>query len=74
MHLSDLKTDQTAIIVRVVGHGSFKKRIMEMGFVKGKSVSVVLNAPLKDPIVYKVMDYEISLRRSEARMVVGGEG
>ncbi len=69
MHLSDLKTDQTAIIVRVVGHGSFKKRIMEMGFVKGKSVSVVLNAPLKDPIVYKVMDYEISLRRSEARMI-----
>ena len=43
---------------------------MEMGFVRGKKVEVVLNAPLRDPIVYKIMDYEVSLRRSEAHMVV----
>lgn len=69
MRLSDLQTKQTATIVRVIGHGSFRKRIMEMGFVKGKKVSVVLNAPLKDPIIYKIMNYEVSLRISEARMI-----
>ena len=69
MRLSDLKPGQTAIILKVLGHGAFRKRVMEMGFVRGKSVSVLLDAPLKDPIKYKIMDYEISLRRSEASMI-----
>ena len=43
---------------------------MEMGFVRGQRVEVILNAPLKDPIEYKIMGYDISLRRSEADMVV----
>ena len=66
MRLSDLKTGQSATILKVLGHGGFRRRIMEMGFVRGKKVEVVLNAPLRDPIVYKIMDYEVSLRRSEA--------
>lgn len=70
MLLSELKTGQSAIILKVQGHGGFRRRIMEMGFVRGKRVDVLLNAPLQDPIKYKVMDYEISLRRSEAAMVV----
>ena len=70
MRLSDLKTGQSATILKVLGHGGFRRRIMEMGFVRGKKVEVVLNAPLRDPIVYKIMDYEVSLRRSEAHMVV----
>lgn len=69
MRLSDLETGQTAIILKVLGHGAFRKRIMEMGFVRGKSVSVVLDAPLKDPVKYKIMDYEVSLRLSEAAMI-----
>ena len=40
-----------------------------MGFVKGKTVEVLLNAPLKDPVKYKVMGYEISLRQQEAEMI-----
>ncbi|WP_295990850.1 ferrous iron transport protein B [uncultured Alistipes sp.] len=70
MRLSELKTGDSATIIKVTGHGGFRRRIMEMGFVRGQRVTVVLNAPLKDPIEYNVMGYEISLRRSEADMVV----
>ena len=52
-----------------MGHGGFRKRIVEMGFVKGKTVEVLLNAPLKDPVKYKIMGYEISLRHQEADMI-----
>ena len=69
MKLSDLKTGQQGIIVKVHGHGAFRKRIIEMGFVKGKTVDVLLNAPLHDPVKYKVMGYEVSLRRQEAEMI-----
>ncbi len=70
MRLSELKTGEVATIVKVLGHGGFRRRIMEMGFVRGQQVEVLLNAPLKDPIEYKIMGYDISLRRSEADMVV----
>ena len=66
MKLSDLKTGERGIIVKVHGHGSFRKRITEMGFIKGKEVRVVLNAPLRDPIEYEIIGYKISLRRDEA--------
>ena len=69
MKLSELKTGEKGIIVRVMGHGGFRKRIVEMGFIKGKSVEVLLNAPLHDPVKYKIMDYEVSLRRAEAELV-----
>lgn len=69
MRLSELTTGQKGVIVKVLGHGGFRKRIVEMGFIKGKTVEVLLNAPLKDPIKYKVMGYEISLRRQEAEMI-----
>ena len=69
MKLSELKTGEKASIVKVLGHGGFRKRIIEMGFVKGKIVQAVLNAPLNDPIKYHVMGYEVSLRRSEAELI-----
>lgn len=69
MNLSELHTSQEAVIVKIKGHGAFRKRIIEMGFVRGKMVKVVKNAPLKDPIEYKIMDYMVSLRRSEAALV-----
>ncbi len=69
MRLSDLNTGEKGYITKVLGHGAFRKRILEMGFVKGKQVDVILNAPLKDPIKYKVMDSEISLRRNEADLI-----
>lgn len=69
MRLSELKTGERGVIVKVYGHGGFRKRIVEMGFVRGKTVEVVLNAPLKDPIEYKIIGYKISLRREEADLV-----
>ncbi len=69
MKLSQLHTGETGIVVKVLGHGAFRKRLIEMGFVKGHGVSVVLHAPLRDPIKYTIMGYEVSLRRSEADLV-----
>ena len=70
MRLSELKTGESAIVLKVLGHGGFRRRIVEMGFVRGVKISVVQNAPLKDPIEYNILGYNISLRRSEAKMVV----
>lgn len=69
MKLSELKTGEKGVIVKVLGHGGFRKRIVEMGFIKGKIVEVLLNAPLQDPVKYKVMGYEVSLRHDEAEMI-----
>ena len=69
MRLSELRTGEKGVIVKVLGHGGFRKRIVEMGFVEGKTVEVLLNAPLRDPVKYKIMGYEISLRHQEAEMI-----
>ena len=69
MKLSELKTGESGVIVKVLGHGGFRKRIIEMGFVRGKTVEVLLNAPLQDPVKYKLMGYEVSLRHDEAAMI-----
>lgn len=69
MKLSELHTGERGVIVKVSGHGGFRKRIVEMGFIKGKTVRVILNAPLRDPIEYELMGYKITLRREEARLV-----
>lgn len=69
MKLSELKNGETAVIVRVSGHGGFRKRIMEMGFVRGQKVTSVINAPMNDPIKYSIMGYDVSLRRREAELI-----
>ena len=69
MRLSELKTGDDAFIVKVKGHGGFRKRIVEMGFIKGQRVDVLQSAPLQDPVKYKVMGYEVSLRRQEAEQI-----
>ena len=69
MKLSELKTGESGVIVKVLGHGGFRKRIIEMGFIKGQTIEVLLNAPLQDPVKYKLMGYEVSLRHDEADMI-----
>ncbi len=69
LRLSDIPTGEACVIVKVHGHGSFRNRIVEMGFVKGEKVTVIKNAPLRDPIEYKIMDGHLSLRRSEAELI-----
>ena len=69
MKLSELKTGERGVIVKVSGHGGFRKRIIEMGFIKGQPIDVLLNAPLQDPVKYKLMGYEVSLRHDEAELI-----
>lgn len=69
MRLSELQTGQECVVVKILGHGAFRKRVIEMGFVRGRVVKVLLHAPLRDPIKYEVMGYDISLRRSEADLI-----
>ena len=69
MLLTELKPGEKAFIIRVKGRGSFRKRILEMGFVKGKVVEYLQQAPLNDPIAFKILDSEVSLRKSEASLI-----
>ena len=69
MKLSELKSGESAVILKVLGHGAFRKRVIEMGFVKGREITAILSAPLKDPVKYRLMGYEVSLRRTEAEMI-----
>ena len=69
MLLSDLQTGERGVVVRVAGHGAFRKRIIEMGFINGATVESVQNAPLNDPIKYRIMNFEVSLRRSDATKI-----
>ncbi len=69
MRLSELRTGEKGVIVKVMGRGAFRKRIIEMGFIKGKEVDVIQNAPLRDPIHYRVMGYDVSLRRNDAALI-----
>ncbi|MDE6548398.1 MAG: ferrous iron transport protein B [Muribaculaceae bacterium] len=69
MRLVDLQPGETGVITKILGHGAFRKRVMEMGFVRGREVTCMLNAPLQDPVKYALMDYEVSLRRNEASMI-----
>jgi ferrous iron transport protein B len=67
--LQDLQQGESGVIVKIRGRGAFRKRITEMGFVKGKEVTVVKAAPLQDPVEYKIMGYNVSLRLSESRLI-----
>jgi len=67
--LAELPEGESGLIVKIRGRGAFRKRITEMGFVRGKEVTVVKAAPLQDPIEYKIMGYHVSLRKSEAMLI-----
>lgn len=69
MKLSELKPGETGVITKILGHGAFRKRVMEMGFVRGREITTILNAPLQDPVKYSLMGYEVSLRRAEANLI-----
>ena len=69
MRLSELKTGEKGVVVKVLGHGGFRKRIVEMGFIKGKIVEVLLNSPFIDPVKYCIFGFEIFLRSEEGALI-----
>ncbi len=69
MNLSELKDGDAAIITNINNTGEYSKRLTEMGFIRGRRIVVVKNAPMGDPIEYELMGYSVSLRRKEAQMI-----
>ncbi len=69
MTLAELQTGQKAMITKVKGRGVFRRRIMDMGFIHGKVVTVIKSAPLRDPIEYEILGYNVSLRHAEAELI-----
>ncbi|QIA08982.1 ferrous iron transport protein B [Draconibacterium halophilum] len=69
MKLSEARNNEPVVITKVLGHGSFRKRITEMGFIRGNEVRAIKNAPFKGPSEYKILNYNITLRKSEAEQI-----
>lgn len=69
MDLSELKEGQTATVVRVGGDGPFRRRLLEMGFLRGTEVYIEKYAPLRDPIELILKGYHVSLRVNEAARI-----
>lgn len=69
MTLAELQTGQKGVITKVKGRGVFRRRIMDMGFIHGKEVTVIKSAPLQDPVEFLIIGYNVSLRRAEAELI-----
>ena len=69
MTLDELKTGESAIISKIRGYGAFRKRVTEMGFIRGRRIDAVQAAPTHDPVRYTIMGYEVLLRRAEAKYI-----
>ena len=67
--LKEAKIGETVKVLRVVGRGPLKRRIMDMGIIKGTEIFVRKVAPLGDPIEVTVRGYELSLRRNDIEMI-----
>lgn len=68
--LSDLETGEKAVIIKVVGAGATRRRMLDMGLVRGAEITVIRRAPLGDPIEFRLKGYNLSLRREEAKNVL----
>ncbi|CAK7077559.1 ferrous iron transport protein A [Tissierella carlieri] len=67
--LNQIACGETVTVLKLHGEGSIKRRIMDMGLTKGTQVMVRKVAPLGDPIELNVRGYELSIRKSDAKMV-----
>jgi Fe2+ transport system protein FeoA len=68
--LSEYRPGQKGRVLQVCGNSDFRRRLMEMGFVKGTEVSVIKYAPLNDPMELALMGYHVSLRKEEAAEIL----
>lgn len=69
MTLDELKTGESAIILKIRGYGAFRKRVTEMGFIRGRRIDAIQAAPTHDPVKYSIMGYEVLLRHAEAKYI-----
>lgn len=68
--LKDAKVGETVKVAKITGTGPIKRRIMDMGIVKGVEIYIRKVAPLGDPIEVTVRGFELSLRKADCEMVV----
>ncbi len=68
--LSELNPGQSAVIVKIEGDVSTRRRIMDMGVVRKAPIKVVRRAPLGDPVEFEIKDYSLTLRKRDAENVL----
>jgi ferrous iron transport protein A len=66
MRLSELKPGQQAIITNIHATSPTRRRLMEMGLIKGSKITIICRAPFNDPIELEIRDYKLTLRKKEA--------
>lgn len=68
--LKEVSNGSTVKVVKLIGEGAVKRRIMDMGITKGVEIFVRKTAPLGDPVEVTVRGYELSLRKADAEMIL----
>lgn len=68
--LKEVECGKSVTVVKVTGEGAVRRRIMDMGIIKGSEVFVRKVAPLGDPIEVTVRGYELSLRKADAEKIL----
>jgi ferrous iron transport protein A len=71
--LSELKPGQKGVVVKIEAVGPVRRRIMDMGLVRGSKVTVICRAPLGDPMEIEVRDYKLTLRKKDAENIIVAE-
>jgi ferrous iron transport protein A len=69
LQLNDLEPGQKGVVVNIKGSGATRRRIMDMGIVRGSEIKVIRRAPLGDPVEFEIRDYNLTLRKSEAERI-----
>lgn len=69
MTLKDVKIGKTAKVKKINCEGAIKRRIMDMGIIRGTEIFIRKVAPLGDPIEITVRGYELSLRKEDAENI-----
>ncbi|NLN65812.1 MAG: ferrous iron transport protein A [Clostridiaceae bacterium] len=68
--LKDVQCGETVTVIAIKGEGAIKRRIMDMGITKGVEIYMRKFAPLGDPVEITVRGYELSLRKSDAELIL----
>ena len=69
MNLAEIKEGESAILTEIGGAGALRQHFLDMGLIPGTRVTYVKAAPMGDPIEYRIWDYELTLRLSEAEQI-----
>ena len=69
MVLSDLNCAESCRVTKILGHSKFKQRIYDLGIIEGVKITFVALAPLGDPMLIKVRDFMLAIRKDDAKKI-----